>query len=120
MKVLNWVLHVMLGLVVLSAINSTWIGIADKPRYLTAFPGAEGALYPLSLLTSFISAANCIMIWQRRRWALWTNMLIGIWSISLIEIVGGPRSNELVVLIACATTTGLPFWIWRFPERRVS
>ncbi|PYS33191.1 MAG: hypothetical protein DMG14_32390 [Acidobacteria bacterium] len=31
-------------------------------------------------------------------------------SSSLMEIVGGPRTNESIVLIACATTTFFPLW----------
>ena len=107
----------MLLLVVLSTINSIWIGVANKPKYLTVFPGANGALYYLTLLTSFTAGANCVMIWRRKRWALWLNVLIGIWSISLIEIVRGPRNNEWVVLIACATTTILPLCVWGSRER---
>jgi hypothetical protein len=116
-KTLTLILHLMLLLVVLSALNSIWIGVANKPRYLSVFPGAVGALYYLTLLTSFASGANCVMIWRKKRWALWLNILIGLWSISLIEIVHGPRNNEWIVLIACATTTVLPFWLWRSGER---
>ncbi|MBI2992622.1 MAG: hypothetical protein HYY48_00405 [Gammaproteobacteria bacterium] len=53
-----------------------------------------------------------MMIWLRKRWALWLNVLIGIWSIALLEIVRGPRINAAVILVACATTTLLPLVVW--------
>ena len=119
-KFLNFVLHLMLLLVVLSELNSIWIGIAHRPRYSAVFPGAKGALYYVSLLTSFAAGTNCIMIWRRKRWAVWLNILIGLWSIGLIEVVHGPRNNEWVVLMACSTTTVLPFAIWGSRERNTS
>ena len=116
-KFLNFVLHLMLLLIVLSEINSIWIGIAHKSRYLTVFPGTIGALCYITLVTSFAAGVNCVMIWLRKRWAVWLNILIGLWSISLIEIVHGPRTNEWVVLTACTTTTVLPLAVWGLRER---
>lgn len=102
----------MLLLVVLSSIQTIWFGMTNRSAYTAVFPGATGALYYICLLTSLAAGLNCVFIWLRRRWAIWLNVLIGIWSIILIEIVGGPRFNELVVLIACATTTLLPLVVW--------
>jgi hypothetical protein len=118
--ILNFILHLMLLLVVLSSINSIWTGIAHKEKYLAIFPGANGMFYYLSLLTSFVAGLNCLMIWRRKRWALWPNILIGIWSISLIVIVHGPRNNEWVVLIACTITTVLPFAVWGSHKRQTA
>jgi hypothetical protein len=103
----------MLALVVLSSIQSIWIGLADKAAYLKVFPGAAGLLYYVCLLTSLVAGVNCVFIWIRKRWALWLNVIIGTWSIALVEIVGGPRMNELVILVACATTTLLPLALWK-------
>lgn len=112
-RILNTFLHLMLLLVVLSSIQSVWIGLTQSARYLAAFPGALGSLYDVTLLTSAIAGANCILIALRRRWAVWANIAIGAWSIALIEIVHGARINQLVVLIACVTTTILPLILWR-------
>ena len=117
-RVFTFILYLMLCLVILSTIHSIWIGIADQARYLAVFPGATGALYYLTLLTSFAAATNCVMIWRRKQWAVWLNVLIGIWSIVLIEIVQGPRVNEAIVLIACATTTILPLMLWKPREQK--
>jgi hypothetical protein len=119
-KVLGVILRLMLLLVVVSEINSIWVGVADKPRYVAVFPGAAGALYYVTLFTSLAAAMNCLMIWRRKRWAVWLNILIGLWSISLIEIVGGPRNNEWLVLIACATTTILPFALWESHQQKTA
>ena len=117
---LKLVLRLMLILVVLSSVQSIWIGLTNRPRYLRVFPGAMGGLYYLTLLTSFGAGANCVAIWQTRRWAVWLNILIGAWSIALIGIVGGPRANQWVVLAASATTTVLPFLVWERAARKVS
>jgi hypothetical protein len=107
----------MLLLVVLSSIQSVWIGLTQSARYLAAFPGAHGALYYVTLVTSAIAGVNCILIALRQRWAIWTNVAIGAWSIALLEIVQGARINQIVVLIACATTTILPLILWRSAPR---
>ena len=112
-QVLNFILHLMLLMVVLSEINSIWVGIAHKAQYQAVFPGAAGALYYLAQATSFAAGGNCILIWRRKRWAVWLNILIGVWSITLIEILHGPRINELIVLAASTVTTVLPLVVWR-------
>ena len=109
---LKVILRLMLILVVLSTIQSIWIGITNKPRYLAVFPAAGGGLYYLTLLTSCAAGANCVAIWRRKRWAVWLNILIGFWSITLIRIVGGPAANQWVVLVASATTTILALLVW--------
>ena len=109
---LNLVLHVMLLLVLLTELRSIWTGVADKPRYLAVFPGAVGTLYYATLVTSFAAGVNCVFIWLKKRWALWVNAIIGMWSIALIEIVRGPRVNEAIVLVASTVTTVLPLLLW--------
>lgn len=111
-KALGIILHLMLALVVLSSLQSIWIGLSDRAAYLNVFPGAAGALYYVCLLASLAAGVNCLFIWLRKRWALWLNAIIGAGSIALVEVVGGPRMNELVILVACATTTLLPLVVW--------
>jgi len=111
--ILTVILYLMLASVIVSTFQSVWIGIADKAKYLSVFPRATGILFPATLLTSVLAGANCILIWQRRRWAVWLNLVIGVSSIAQIELVGGPRLNEAIVSVACATTTGLPLLLWK-------
>ena len=53
------------------------------------------------------------MIWLRRRWAVWLNLFLGLWSIALVAVVDGLRVTQLVILVACAVTTFLPMILWR-------
>jgi hypothetical protein len=115
--VLYAVLYVMLLLVVLSSIQSVWIGLTQSERYLAAFPGAHGGLYYITLLTSVAAGANSILIGLRQRWAVWTNVAVGAWSIMLLEVVHGARINQAIVLVACATTTILPLALWKSAPR---
>jgi hypothetical protein len=112
-RALSCVLHVSLLLVVVAEANTVWIGIADPPRYVAAFPGATGPLFAVMIATSAAAGVNALMIWLRQRWAIWLNLVIGPWSVALIELVGGPRATEVVVLAAWALTTFLPLVVWR-------
>lgn len=76
------------------------VGLADRPRYQTVFPGARGILYWTVLWASFAAGLNSLFIALRRRWALWLNPLIGVISLALLEATRGPRGNELVVVAA--------------------
>jgi hypothetical protein len=112
-QVLYVVLYVMLLLVVLSSIQSVWIGLTQRARYLAAFPGADIGFYYVTLLTSVAAGANSILIALKLRWAVWTNIAVGAWSVVLLEIVEGARINQAIVLVACASTTILPLILWR-------
>jgi hypothetical protein len=112
-RMLSLVLHVTLALVVLSEANTVWIGATDPARYRTAFPGATGPLYVATLSTALLAGVNAVMIWMKKRWAVWLNVVIGLTSIGLIEIVRGPRATMAVVAVACAISTALPVALWR-------
>jgi hypothetical protein len=112
--ILNGVLRAALLLVILAEVNSLWIGLTDIPRYLATFPDATGPLYVATLVTSLAAGANAVMIWLRRTWAIWLNVFIGPWSVVLIELVNGPRSQQAVVLVAWALTTGLALVLFIF------
>lgn len=116
-RVLFAALYLMLLLVVWSSIQSVWIGLTQRAQYLAAFPGADGGLYYVTLLTSVAAGANSILIALRRRWAVWTNVAVGAWSILLLEVVQGARINQVIVLVACATTTILPLVLWKSAPR---
>jgi hypothetical protein len=109
---LTLTLYATLTSVMVSTLQSVWIGVTDNARYLAAFPRATGILYPLTLLTSILAGANCIMILQRKRWAIWLNIGIGAFSIVQLELAGGPRISEAVVVVACTITTVLPLLLW--------
>jgi hypothetical protein len=53
------------------------VTLADTPRYQATLPGAQGALYWRTLLTSMLASANAICIGLRFRWAISLNPLIG-------------------------------------------
>lgn len=106
------VLYLVLAAVVLSCFRSVWIGLADTVGYQRAFPGAQGVLFGSTLLVSFLAGLNAIFIGLHKRWAIFVNPLIGLASIILIEIVQGPRTNELVVFVACLLSTVMPWYLW--------
>src|ERR1700730_16156685 len=111
-RILSIVLYVTLLLVVLSEVNTLWIGVTNPARFRYTFPGATGALFVVALSTSLAAGLNAVMIWLRKRWAVWLNIVIGLWAMGLIEILQGPRVNELVILVACALSTALPLVLW--------
>ena len=67
----------------------------------------------LTAWTSAAVGATAIMIWLHRRWAVWLNLFLGLWSIALVEVVEGPRVTQLIILVAWAVTTFLPIILWR-------
>jgi len=111
-RILGIIAYAVLLSVVASSAHSLWIGLAEKARYQDVFPHAKGVLYWITLSASFAAGLNCIFIALRKRWALWLNPLIGLGSIVLLDAVGGPRSNEAVVLVACTLSTALPWYLW--------
>jgi len=109
---LTAILYLVLASVVLSTSHSVWVGIAEKGRYQNVFPGAQGVLYWITLLASLLAGVNCVFIGLRKRWAILLNPLIGLLSIALIEIVAGPRANEVIILVACAASTGIAWHLY--------
>jgi hypothetical protein len=118
-RILAGVLYVTLLAVVVSTAQSIWVGITDPARYQQAFPLAQGALYGLSQFTSGAAGLNAVLIAFRTRWAIWLNPVIGLSSIVLLASVGSPRTNQIVVAIACMVSTLLPVHLgWARAIRR--
>ena len=113
-------LYLVLAAVVVSTIQSIWIGVTDTPRYQAVFPGARGLLFWLTLMLSALAGLNAMFIALRQRWAVWINPAIGISSIVLLAVVGSPHSNQVVVAVACTVTTLLAWYLWWTPSPRAS
>ena len=103
----------MLAAVVASEINTLRVAFTDPARFALAFPGARDDIhFYAAVVTSAAAGLNCILIAFRQRWALLTNAVIGVWSIVLLRLLGGPVANQIVIAVACATTTLLPLVVW--------
>ena len=111
-RILCTVVYAVLVVVVGSCLRSVWIGLTDADRYQAAFPGAHGALLWATLLASFLAAANAILIGLRTRWAILANPLIGLVYITLLEVVDGPASSQVIVVMATALSTAIPWYLW--------
>jgi hypothetical protein len=92
--------------------QSIWIGVTDTPRYHSVFPGARGLLFWLTLMLSALAGLNAMFIALRQRWAVWINPVIGVSSIVLLAVAGSPRSNQVVVAVACTVSTLLAWYLW--------
>jgi len=106
-RIITLCLYVSLAAVILSEIRTVWVAIADRTRFLSVFPGAVGVMYYIAVVTSACAGANAIAVWLRQRWAIWANVVIGIWSILLVRILSGPRASQITIL--CATVAVLIF-----------
>jgi hypothetical protein len=111
--VLTAILYLTLAAVVYSCTRSVWLAFAEPARYTASFPGANGILYELTIGLSAAAALNAIAVGLGQRWAIWTNILIGVSSIVLFEAVHGSRVTEAVIAISCAITFGLPLLLWK-------
>ena len=111
-KFLTGFLYLVLLAVALSAVQTVWVGLADKERYRLVFPAAQGLLYWATLICSCMAGVNAVFIGLRKRWAAWFNPVIGVSSVVLLQIVGSPWINQVVVLLACGTSTVLPHYLW--------
>ena len=111
-RTLTGVLYLVLAAVVVSTLQSIWIGLTDTPRYQAVFPGARGALFWLTLMLSALAGLNAMFIAFRQRWAIWINPAIGIASIGLLAVVGSPHSNQVVVAVAFTVSTLLGWYLW--------
>jgi hypothetical protein len=61
---------------------------------------------------SVAAALNAILIGLCKRGAVLINPAIGVASIVVIEIVGGPRVSGAVVLVACVLSTAIAWYLW--------
>jgi len=111
-RTLYAVVYVVLVAVVVSCSRSVWIGLTDLGRYQRAFPGANGALFWFTMLASLVAATNAIMIGLRIRWAIWANPVIGLVSIILLQVVEGPGSTQVTILVASTLSTAIPWYLW--------
>jgi len=114
-RTLYAVTYLVLLSVVVSCLNSVWIGLTDLDRYQSVFPNAQGAILWATMLLSFLAATNAILIGFQNKWAILANPLIGLISIILIELVDGPRRNEIVIFVACTLSTAIPWYLWVRP-----
>jgi hypothetical protein len=89
-RIITLCLYIVLAAVILSEIRTVWIGLTDPGRFANVFPGATGPMYYLAVTTSACAGLNAIAVWLRQRWAIWMNVFIGVWSIVLVHIMGGP------------------------------
>jgi hypothetical protein len=107
-------LYLALAAVVASEINTLRIAFTDPERFARSFPAAgDGIYFYVTVATSAAAGLNSILIAFRHRWALLTNAAIGVWSIVLVRMLGGPTANQIVIACACAATTLLPLVVWR-------
>jgi hypothetical protein len=104
---MKWAQRVALALVIWAELSSLWVSFTDPGRYAIAFPRAVGMLYTLTQITTAIVAITAVLLWLGKRWAIPLNVAIGMWSVVLIQIAGGPFVNQVIVVVACAITTGL-------------
>ena len=116
--VLIMTLYLTLTGVVYSCGRSVWFAFAEPARYAVSFPGASGVLYETTIWLSAAAALNAVAVAVRQRWAIWTNIIIGMSSIGLFEIVDGSRITEVVIAVSCAITSGLPLLLWRHAVAR--
>lgn len=111
-RVLYVVVYVLLAAVVVSCLRTVWVGVTDVARYRRAFPGAQGALFWFTMLASILAAANAMLIGIRIKGAILANPLIGLVSVILLEMVDGPRSSQVTILVASTLTTAIPWYLW--------
>ena len=93
-------LRILLLMVIVAEVNSILQANINPAKYVLVFPGASGFLFYFSQFTSFAALVNCVMIWLWKKWAIWTNVVIGVWSITLVQILEGPPVNQMIILIA--------------------
>jgi hypothetical protein len=108
----------MLALVIVSEMRTVWFAIADRQRFIAYLPGTNGPLLPIFVATSALAGINAVLIGLQRRWAVWLNIAIGFWSILLLRLAHAPPANSIIVAIACAVTSVIPFLTWMRDARR--
>jgi hypothetical protein len=113
-RVLALCLYLVLAALILSGAQTVWIALSDRVHFEAVFPGAVGAMFYVAAITSVCAGANAVAVWLRQKWAVWANLVIGLWSIFLVSLLGGPRWSQFI--IACATLGVLIFSLL-LPER---
>lgn len=87
-------------MVILSELNSILQANLSPDRYLMSFPSMTEPVFYLAQLTHIAVLANCVMIWLWKKWAVWTNVVIGVWSIILVQIVDGALVIQVIIFAA--------------------
>jgi hypothetical protein len=113
-RVVALFLYLVLTAVILSEAQTVWVALGNRARFEAVFPGAVGAMFYVAVVTSLCAGANAVAVWLRQKWAVWANVVIGLWSIVLVALLGGPRSSQII--IGCATLSVLIFSLV-LPER---
>jgi nitrate reductase NapE component len=113
-RVIALCLYLILAVVILSEARTVWVALTVRTRFEAVFPGAIGVMFYVAVITSVCAGANVVAVWLRQKWAVWANVVIGLWSIVLVALLGGPRSSQII--IACATLGVLIFSLL-LPER---
>jgi len=89
-QALTGLMYVLLLLVVVLCLRSVWVGLNEPARYAAAFPGAHGWLFDATMTASAAAALNAFALACRQRWAIWTNVAIGVVSLVLLAMVRAP------------------------------
>jgi hypothetical protein len=110
-------LYIVLAAVILSEAQTVRVATTDRARFKSMFPGAVGVMFYVAVITSACAGGNAVAVWLRQKWAVWTNVVIGLWSIVLVTLLGGRHSSQIT--IACATLGVLVFSLL-LPERAFS
>ena len=100
-RIASLFLYLILAAVIVSEARTVWVALGDRQRFEAVFPGAVGAMFYVAIIASGCAGANAIAVWLRQGWAVWANVVIGLWSIALVALLGGPRSSQIT--IGCAT-----------------
>jgi len=107
-------LYLILTAVILFEARTVWVALSDRARFEAVFPGAVGAMFYVAVVTSVCAGANAIAVWLCQKWAVWANLVIGLWSTVLVTLLGGPSSSQIIILCA---TLGVLIFSLLLPER---
>src|SRR5439155_14026805 len=107
-------LYVVVAAVILSEIRIVWVALTDRARFNSVFRGAVGAIYYVTVVTSACAGPRPSPYGSGKIGPFGANVIIGVWSIILVEIAGGPRASQIVIF--CATAAVLIFSLL-LPER---
>jgi len=113
-RIIALCLYVVLAAVILSEIRTVWVALTDRVRFTLVFPGAVGVMYYVAVVTSVCAGVNAVAVWLKHRWAIWANVVIGVWSIILVGITVGPLGSQIIIFFA---TAGVLIFSLLLPER---
>jgi len=97
-------------MVILSELNSILQANLSPDRYLMSFPSMTEPVFYLAQLTHIAVLASCVMIWLWKKWAVWTNVVIGVWSIILVQIVDGALVIQVIIFAATLGYFCFRYW----------